>query len=97
MLVLGVNVMSDEQVVDVEIERQVIRILSDYFPVGRRKIESESRLVEDLYVDSMSIVEIVMALNESFAIELPESAVSEWRIVGDICCSVKHGTSVLME
>lgn len=88
--------MQSMQTVDLQIESQVIKVLSEYFPVGRRKIERASRLVEDLYVDSMSIVEMVMALNESFAIELPESQVSEWRTVGDICLSVKGSRDVLM-
>jgi acyl carrier protein len=82
---------------DLQIESQVIKVLSEYFPVGRRKIERQSRLVEDLYVDSMSIVEMVMALNESFAIELPEAQVSEWKTVGDICRSVKGSGDRLME
>lgn len=71
-----------------EIERLVIKVLSDYLPVGRRKIESSSRLVEDLYVDSMSVVEIVMILNEAFGVELSAGAVSEWVTVADISRSV---------
>ncbi|CAI8937982.1 acyl carrier protein [Pseudomonas sp. IT-P253] len=83
------------QNVDLEIERQVIKVLSDYFSVGRRKIESSSRLVEDLYMDSMSVVEIVMALNEAFGVELPAEEVAGWRTVADICylvgsCRVKY-------
>jgi acyl carrier protein len=70
---------------DLEVERQVIQILSDYFPVGRGVIEASSRLVEDLYVDSMNVVEIVMALNEAFDVELPAAGVAEWRAVEDIC------------
>ncbi|KPG98634.1 acyl carrier protein [Pseudomonas sp. RIT-PI-q] len=81
--------MSGRQIVDVEIERQVIRVLSEYFPVGRRKIERGSLLVEDLYVDSISLVEIVMELNEVFCMELPEAGVAKFRTVSDICCLVE--------
>jgi acyl carrier protein len=89
--------MQSMHVADLQIESQVIKVLSEYFPVGRRKIERASRLVEDLYVDSMSLVEIVMALNESFAIELPQAQVSEWKTVEDICRSVKGSRDRLME
>lgn len=70
---------------ELEIERKVIKVLSDYFPVGRRTIEARSRLVEDLYVDSMNVVEIVMIVNEVFDVELPQADVAKWRLVSDIC------------
>ncbi|EXF96348.1 hypothetical protein HK44_022860 [Pseudomonas fluorescens HK44] len=73
---------------ELEIERQVIKVLSDYFPVGRRAIEASSRLVEDLYVDSINIVEVVMILNDVFDVELPQAEVAKWRVVNDICSLV---------
>ncbi|MGJ7515646.1 phosphopantetheine-binding protein [Pseudomonas baetica] len=82
--------MSNELSAECVVENQVIKVLMDYFPADRRKIEAASRLVEDLYVDSISLVEIVMALNETFGIELPESGVRGWGTVKDICDSVKE-------
>lgn len=73
-----------------EVERQVIKVLSIYVQMGRRPIEADSRLVEDLYVDSMSVVEIVMALNEVFGVELPQQGVAKWRTVADIVCLVQN-------
>jgi acyl carrier protein len=73
---------------EVEIEPKVIKVLSDYFSVGRRTIGSSSRLVKDLYVDSMDVVEVVMMLNEIFDVELPQSGVAGWRSVADIVSSV---------
>jgi len=64
---------------------------------GLANRQSESRLVEDLYVGSMSVVEIVMALNETFGIELPEAVVSGWRTVGHICCSVQRSMKASIE
>lgn len=81
--------MSDDLSVELEVEHQVIKVLSDYFPAGRRKIEIASRLVEDLYVDSIGLIEIVMALNDAFKIELPDTEVGEWKTVKDICRLVK--------
>lgn len=75
-------------------ERQVKNVLSAYFAQGRRIIESDSRLVEDLYVDSMGMVEIVMALNQAFGVELAEAAVAQWKTVGDICRSVEMSAVV---
>jgi acyl carrier protein len=80
--------MSDDSSDQFDVVSQVLKVLSDYFPVGCREVELASRLVEDLYVDSISLVEIVMALNESFGIELPEDRVGLWRTVEDVCESV---------
>ena len=68
-----------------DLERQVIQLLSDYLRVDQQMIKSDSRLVEDLCVDSVGVVEIVMSINETFAIDLPDADVTEWRTVGDIC------------
>ena len=82
--------MSNDQL---DVLSQVIKVLSDYFPVGRREISLTSRLVEDLYVDSISLVEIVMALNEAFDIDIPEDSVGLWRTVEDVCESVMSSRS----
>lgn len=80
--------MPEESSDQIVVASQVIKVLSDYFPAGRRDIELTSRLVQDLYVDSISLIEIVMALNETFGIDLPEDRVGLWRTVEDVCESV---------
>lgn len=72
-----------------ELERQVIQLLSGYLSVDPLTIEVDSRLVEDLCVDSVGVVEIVMSLNEAFGIDLPDAEVTQWRTVGDICRLVR--------
>lgn len=67
------------------IEEQVLEVLSEYFSVGGRAVVMECRLVEDLFVESISLIEMVMALNELFGVEIPEGAVGEWRTVKDVC------------
>ncbi|SEE34699.1 phosphopantetheine-binding protein [Pseudomonas migulae] len=69
----------------VEVEHQVIKLLSDCLSLDCCDIEISSRLVEDLYVDSMSVIEIVLLINEVYEIELPSEGVAAWRTVQDIC------------
>lgn len=71
-----------------EVECQVITVLIECYSVGRRKVEVDSRLIEDLYIDSMGLVEIVLELNEVFGVELSKDEVEKWRVVGDICSSI---------
>jgi acyl carrier protein len=85
--------MSGESSDKFDIASQVIKVLSDYFPAGRRDIELTSRLVQDLYVDSISLIEIVMSLNETFDMDLPEDRVGLWRTVEDVCESVMSSRS----
>jgi acyl carrier protein len=75
--------------VDVGVESRVIEIVSGYLVGVRRGVECSSRLVEDLYIDSVGVVEIVMALNEAFGIDLPDAEISKWRTVEDMCDLVK--------
>jgi len=81
--------MSDALTVKLETERKVFQVLSDYLKVNRRTIELDCRLVEDFYIDSIGLVEVVMALNQAFGVELPEDAVEQWKIVMDICTSLE--------
>jgi acyl carrier protein len=71
------------------INGQVKEILLPYFTETKGPIGGGSRLVEDLCVDSVDVVEVIMALNEAFDIDLPDAEASEWRTVADICCSVR--------
>jgi acyl carrier protein len=45
----------------------------------------DSRLVEDLGADSLEILEITLALNDHFGIELPEAELTSVRTTGDLC------------
>ncbi|WP_445261533.1 phosphopantetheine-binding protein [Pseudomonas sp. RL_105y_Pfl2_101] len=77
-------------VTECEIERTVIRILSDFLECDSVSVEEGSRLVEDLYIDSMGLVEIVLLLNNDFCMELAESDIQAWVTVKDVFCSVKR-------
>lgn len=72
-----------------DIECRAIKALMDYFRSDHRKVELDSRLVEDLGVDSISLVEIILELNDAFDIELDGEDVAQWRTVDDICCSIR--------
>lgn len=73
------------------VESKVIRVLSDCLSVDCRDIESDTRLVEDLFVDSMSLVEIVIIINKVFDVELPSEGVAAWKTVRDICLLLECG------
>jgi acyl carrier protein len=48
-----------------------------------RKIKMDSRFSDDLGADSLDQVELVMALEEEFSIEIPDEEAEKMKTVGD--------------
>ena len=57
-----------------EIETQVKKIVVDHLGIDDAKVTSESKFIDDLGADSLDTVELVMAFEEKFGIEIPDDA-----------------------
>jgi acyl carrier protein len=66
------------------VESAVKEILAKQLSMEAGKIKPESRLVEDLGVDSFGSVEIAFELEEKFEIKIPDAALYEAKLVKDI-------------
>ncbi len=55
-----------------EIEAKIIKIVADQLNVDEGEISSDSSFVDDLGADSLDTVELVMAFEEEFGIEIPD-------------------------
>ena len=67
-----------------EIEQKVEEILSKKLDVGLDKISLETRLAEDLGLDSFGAVELMFELEEAFGLKIPDSDIDHVRTVQDI-------------
>ena len=67
-----------------EIETMVKEILAKQLSMEAGRINSESRLVEDLGVDSFGSVEIAFELEEKFDLKIPDAALYEAKTVKNI-------------
>jgi len=67
-----------------EILIQVRSIITDIIDIDPDSIQTQASLREDLRADSLASVEIVMALEDAFDIELSEEQASHIRTVGDL-------------
>jgi len=56
----------------VEIEAKIIKIVADQLNVDESEINSDSSFVDDLGADSLDTVELVMAFEEEFGVEIPD-------------------------
>jgi len=57
-----------------EIETQVKQIVVDHLGIDDSKVTPESKFIDDLGADSLDTVELVMAFEEKFGIEIPDDA-----------------------
>ena len=54
------------------IENRVRKIVSEQLGVNESEVKNESSFVNDLGADSLDTVELVMALEEEFKVEIPD-------------------------
>jgi acyl carrier protein len=53
-------------------EEKIKEIIAEQLGVNKEEVKPESSFVDDLGADSLDTVEIVMALEEEFGIEIPD-------------------------
>ena len=59
-------------------------VVADQLDVEPEKVALEANIAEDLGADSLDIVDLVMAIEEEFDMEIPDDAVEKIKTVGDI-------------
>ena len=57
-----------------DIETQVKQIVVDHLGIDEAKVTADSKFIDDLGADSLDTVELVMAFEEKFGIEIPDDA-----------------------
>ena len=66
-----------------EIGDKVRDIVSQQLDVDKAGIKDESAFIDDLGADSLAIVELVLAFEEQFEIDIPDEDTEKIRTVGD--------------
>lgn len=72
------------------IYERVIEIMIDNLGVDESDLNEETRLVEDLGVDSLDMVELAMELEEEFKVNLPDEEMESLKTVGDIVKCIEN-------
>ena len=62
---------------------RVKKIVVEHLGVDEAKVTEEASFVDDLGADSLDTVELVMAFEEEFSIEIPDDAAEKIQTVGD--------------
>lgn len=66
-----------------DVELKVKDIIAEQLGVKKEEIKPESSFIDDLGADSLDTVEVVMALEEEFGIEIPDEDAEKITTVGE--------------
>jgi acyl carrier protein len=76
-----------------DIEAKVKDIIINELGVEAEKVTPEASFVEDLGADSLDTVELVMAFEEEFGIEIPDEDAEKLQTVGDAIAYIQQNQS----
>jgi acyl carrier protein len=71
---------------------KIKKIIVEQLGVEESDIAIESSFIEDLGADSLDIVELIMALEEEFEIQIPDNDAEKIATVGDAVDYIKNNT-----
>lgn len=71
------------------IEQKVKEIIVDQLSVNEEQVTPEAKFIEDLGADSLDTVELVMAFEEEFGIEVPDEEAEKLQTVGDVIAYIE--------
>ncbi|MDH4227402.1 MAG: acyl carrier protein [Deltaproteobacteria bacterium] len=65
-------------------ETRVKKIIAEQLNVSEDEVKPGASFMDDLGADSLDIVEMVMALEEEFSVEIPDEDVEKIKTVGEV-------------
>lgn len=71
------------------VEERVIEIIADRLGVDKAEIVPEASFVDDLGADSLDLVELIMAMEEEFDIEIADEEAEKLKTVQDVLNYIK--------
>ena len=71
------------------IEQQVKKVVAEQLSINEADIKNESAFISDLGADSLDTVELVMALEDTFGIEIPDDQQEKIQTVQDATDSIE--------
>ena len=75
-----------------DVLNRVKKIVVEHLSVEESSISDSSSFIDDLGADSLDTVELVMAFEEEFGIEIPDDAAESIQTVGDAVNFINSNT-----
>ena len=67
-----------------QVQPKVKEVIVEQLGVDPDRVKIEASFIDDLGADSLDIVELVMAMEEEFGIEIPDEDAEKLKTVGDV-------------
>ncbi len=67
------------------VQPKVKEVIVEQLGVDPERVKLEASFIDDLGADSLDIVELVMAMEEEFGIEIPDEDAEKLKTVSDVC------------
>jgi acyl carrier protein len=74
---------------DQDIESKVKEIIANQLEVSNEQLRDQASFIDDLKADSLAVVELVLALEQEFKINIPEEDTERIKTVGDAITYIK--------
>ena len=68
-------------------------IIVDQLSVDKSMVTMDTNMTKDLEADSLDAVEIIMAIEDEFDIEIPDEEAEKFQVVGDLVKYVEAHTA----
>ena len=62
----------------------VKKALAEQLRINENEITAESRIKDDLGADSLDILQLLMTIEETYGVQIPDEKLATFRTVGDI-------------
>ncbi|MGQ0526417.1 MAG: acyl carrier protein [Alphaproteobacteria bacterium] len=76
-----------------DIAERVKKIVVEHLGVDAGKVSENASFIDDLGADSLDTVELVMAFEEEFSVEIPDDAAEKIQTVGDAINFIKQNSA----
>lgn len=76
-----------------DVAERVKKIVIEHLGVDADKVTDDANFIEDLGADSLDTVELVMAFEEEFGVEIPDDAAETILTVGDAVKYIEKATA----
>lgn len=73
-----------------DIEKRVKEIIAEQLSIDVAEVKPEASFIDDLGADSLDTVELIMAFEEEFDLEIPDEEAEKIKTVGDAIEHIKN-------
>jgi acyl carrier protein len=89
----GIRNRDEDQTIMSDVAERVKKIVIEHLGVDADKVVDNASFIEDLGADSLDTVELVMAFEEEFSVEIPDDAAETIVTVGDAIRFLEKATA----